>query len=101
MPKLKPNHVSPTPEENARILAAIAADPETFELDEAWFARARPAAEVVPHIVERYLKFRASPEGRKYFPDDGSAPPDAEPSTPAAALEPEPQPHHQPAPIQR
>ena len=97
MPKLKPNHVSPTPEENARILAAIAADPETFELDEAWFARARPAAEVVPHIVERYLKFRASPEGRKYFPDDSSAPPDAETPIPVPSLESEPQP--QPTPV--
>lgn len=76
MPKLKPNH-SPTPEENARILAAIAADPETCELDEARFARARPAAEVALHIVGRYLKFRASPEGCKYSPDDdndGKAP---------------------------
>ena len=95
MPKLKPNHVSPTPEENARILAAIAADPETCELDEAWFARARPAAEVVPHIVERYLKFRASPEGRKYFPDDdndGNAPDNGSSPLPAPAPESEAQP---------
>ena len=97
MPRLKPTHISPTPEENARILAAIAADPETFELDAAWFARARPATEVAPDIVERYRKFRASPEGRKYFPDDGNAPPDAEPSIPAPALEPEPQPQPTPA----
>ena len=90
MPKLKPNHVSPTPEENARILAAIAADPETFELDEAWFARARPAAEVVPDIVERYRKFRASPEGRKYFPDDGNTPTDADNPIPAQPPETEP-----------
>ena len=95
MPRLKPTHISPTPEENARILAAIAADPETFELDEAWFARARPAAEVVPHIVERYRKFRASPAGRKYFPDDNdaNAPTGEEPPIPATApLESEAQP---------
>ena len=93
MPRLKPTHISPTPEENARILAAIAADPETFELDEAWFARARPAAEVAPDIVERYRKFRAAPEGRKYFPEEGNAPPDADNPLPAAAeMEPQPTP---------
>ena len=97
MPRLKPTHISPTPEENARILAAIAADPETFELDEAWFARARPAAEVAPDIVERYRKFRAAPEGRKYFPEEGNAsdngdvplpatPPEMEPQRPVAGL---------------
>ena len=45
MPKLKVGHISPTPEENAQINAGIAADPDTFELDDAWFARALPARE--------------------------------------------------------
>ncbi len=40
--------------EDAAIEAGIEADPETLELDEAWFDKARPAREVVPTIVERY-----------------------------------------------
>ena len=35
----------PTPEEDAQINAGIAADPDTFELDDEWFARALPAKE--------------------------------------------------------
>ena len=38
----------PTEEENARIEAGIAADPDSPELDDDWFARARPAAEALP-----------------------------------------------------
>lgn len=51
MPKLKAGHVSPTDEEDAAINAGIAVDPEAFELDEEWFKRARPAAEVLPADV--------------------------------------------------
>ena len=40
--------------ENAAIEAGIEADPDTLELNEAWFDKARPASEVVPTIVERY-----------------------------------------------
>ena len=58
MPKLKSGHVSPTPGENYAINAAVAADPETTELDDAWFERARPASEVAPHIVRRYRRTR-------------------------------------------
>ncbi len=46
MPKLKPAIIYPTPEEDAQITAQIEADPEDFELDAAWFARAKPASEV-------------------------------------------------------
>ena len=67
MPRLKPNDIPLTPEENARVKAAIAADPETFELDEEWFARARPAAEVVPELVEQYRQYRAAQAGHKYL----------------------------------
>ncbi len=55
MPPLKPNHVSPTPEEEARIDAGIALDPDNPELTEEDFARMRPAIEVVPEIVAWYL----------------------------------------------
>ena len=48
--------------EEAAIQAGIAADPDTFELDEEWFKQARPASEVVPHVVESFHRTRA---GRK------------------------------------
>jgi uncharacterized protein (DUF4415 family) len=38
----------PTDEEDARINAGIAANPDSPELDDEWFKRARPAAEVLP-----------------------------------------------------
>lgn len=61
MPKLKPNDVPLTPEEDAAVIAGIAADPDTFEVDDEWFSRAKPAAEVAPHLVKRYLKQREEP----------------------------------------
>ena len=48
MPQLKPGHISPTDEEDAAILAGIAADPDTFELDAEWFATAKAFREVYP-----------------------------------------------------
>lgn len=41
----------PTAEEDARINAGITADSDSPELDDAWFARARPAHEVLPPKV--------------------------------------------------
>lgn len=38
--ELRPDTIVPTPEEDAAINAGIAADPDTEELDDAWFARA-------------------------------------------------------------
>ena len=58
MPKLRPDTIVPTSEEDAEIDAAIAADPDTEELDDAWFARARPAAAVDPDLVERVRRGR-------------------------------------------
>lgn len=58
MPKLKPGHISPTPAEEYAINVGIATDPEASELDDAWFERAQPASEVVPHIVQRYRRTR-------------------------------------------
>lgn len=71
MPRLKPNDIPLTPEENARVKAAIAADPETFELDAEWFTQARPAAEVVPELVEQYRQYRAAPAGHHPAPAVG------------------------------
>ena len=45
----------PTAEEDARINAGIAADLDNPELDDAWFARARPAREVLPPQVYEEL----------------------------------------------
>ena len=54
MPKLKPDHIWPTPEEDAAIRAAIAEDPDTFEADEEWFREARPFKEVFPELWEAW-----------------------------------------------
>lgn len=54
MPPLRPEHISLTDEEDAQILTAIEADPDTWSpTDEEW-AQMRPAAEVHPEIVAAY-----------------------------------------------
>lgn len=45
MPKLKPDTIFPTAEEERQIAAAIAADPDDFEIDKEWIANAKPASE--------------------------------------------------------
>ncbi len=52
MPELKPDTVWPTPEEDAEINRQIAEDPDDFELDDDWFARARPITDVMPVLAE-------------------------------------------------
>ena len=48
----------PTDEEEEAVQRGIALDPEAPEwTDEDW-ARARPAVEAVPHVVERHLRRR-------------------------------------------
>ena len=37
--------------EEVAIQAGIASDPDTFELDDQWFRRARPVAEIHPHLI--------------------------------------------------
>ena len=44
--------------EETAINVGIARDPDAAELDSEWFARARPAVEVVPNIVERARRVR-------------------------------------------
>ena len=67
MPKLKVNDIPLTPEEDALVKAGIAADPDTYELDDEWFTRAKPAAEVAPHLVERYRRRLAGQAGHRYL----------------------------------
>ena len=50
--------IIPSPEEDAVINAGIADDPDTFDLDDEWFAGAKPFHEAVPHILERYRRSR-------------------------------------------
>lgn len=53
----------PTPEEDAAINAGIAADPDSHELDAEWFAKAKPANEVLsPEVYAALVTKR--PRGR-------------------------------------
>jgi len=61
MPKLKPGIIFPTDEEDALINAGIAADPDARELDDDWFARARPAREVLPPALYAALTDKTNP----------------------------------------
>jgi len=61
MPALKPGTIWPTPEEDAQIQAGIDADPDARELDEEWFAKARPAKEVLPPALYAQLTDKSKP----------------------------------------
>jgi len=69
MPQLKPGHISPTPEEAIMIQAGIDADPDNPELDDAWFARARPAKEVLPPAVYAALTDKSKPAVFRHVTD--------------------------------
>jgi len=62
MPKPKPEGISPTAEEEARINAGIAADVDAHEWTEADFSRAKPAAQVLPEAT--YAALLKRPRGR-------------------------------------
>ena len=51
-PNLNPGRSCRPRRRTRRSIPAIAADPDTFELDDEWFARARPAIEVDADLVE-------------------------------------------------
>ena len=56
--------------EEVAINAGIAADPDTWELTPEEMAEARPASEVLPHIVEAYRqgKLKVRTRGRQKAP---------------------------------
>ena len=56
MQKPESEPICPSMKEEARIRTGIEADPGTLELDDEWFAKARPASEAHPRIVERYRR---------------------------------------------
>ena len=56
MPKLKPNHISPTPEEDAAIMAGIAEDPDDFESTPELWKYSRPGTEVMPNFIKRWKR---------------------------------------------
>ena len=58
MSRDKDSIVIPGLEEDAAINAGIAEDPDTFELSDEWFDRAKPSEEAVPHILERFRATR-------------------------------------------
>lgn len=70
MPPLKPGTIWPTPEEEEEINRGIALDPDAQPWTEEEWARSRPAAEVVPHIVKAYREGRLTiaPHLRKEHP---------------------------------
>jgi len=51
-----------SPEEDAAITAAALSDPDNPPLTEEFFKRARPAREVMPEIVDAYLRSRGRPK---------------------------------------
>ncbi len=59
--KIQATLVSPSPEENERIVALIAADSEIWDLTEEDFARVHPAPEDNPALVAAYPLSRGRP----------------------------------------
>ena len=57
-PKVESRLIYPTPEEDERINAGIAADPDTWELTDEDFARMRPMSETHPELLEAIRRSR-------------------------------------------
>ncbi len=62
MPKLKRDIIWPTDEEDARINAGIAADPDTYELTDEEFKRLRPMGRPRSEITKERITIRLSPD---------------------------------------
>ena len=68
MPKLKPGTILTTDEEDIHIKEGIAADPDTFEMTDKMLAKARPASETHPKIVDAYKRTRGEQRKPKKTP---------------------------------
>ena len=64
MPKLKPGHISPTPEEDVAINAGIAADPDAKEWTDKEFREAKPASDFFTPEALKALTAAKRPRGR-------------------------------------
>lgn len=62
MPKLKSGTIIPSPEENAAINAGIAADPDTYELDDTEFAQLGRAGRFHAAVTKERINIRLSPD---------------------------------------
>ena len=59
MPKLKTQHISPTPAEDQTINAGIAADKDARELNAAWFTKSKPASQAfAPDTYDALLSIK-------------------------------------------
>jgi uncharacterized protein (DUF4415 family) len=72
MPKLKPGTIWPTDEEDAKINAGIAADPDTYEMTDAEFKRLRPMGRPKAEITKERITIRLSPDVVEQFRATGS-----------------------------
>ncbi len=72
MPKMKRKIILPTPEEDAAIRAAIAEDPDTFELDAQWFREAKPLKDVLPDLYEAWYGNSQKPDQPPPSSDTGT-----------------------------
>ncbi|MFT3791453.1 MAG: BrnA antitoxin family protein [Rudaea sp.] len=63
--------ILPTPEEDARINAGIAADPDTYELSDAEFKRLRSVGRPRAEVTKERITIRLSPEVLRPFRNSG------------------------------
>lgn len=71
MPKLKQGTIFPGEEEDARINAGIAADPDTYELSDEDFKKLRPVGRPKSENPKEAISIRFSPEVVSYFRSTG------------------------------
>jgi uncharacterized protein (DUF4415 family) len=74
MPRLKPGHISPTPEEDAAITAAAMADPDAIPFTDAEWKASTPTRRLgrpVAEVTKERITIRLSPEVVARFKSGG------------------------------
>ena len=71
MPKLKAGTIFPTDEEDAKIRAGIAADPDSYELTEEEVKQMRSVGRPKAAVTKDSITIRLSPEVTNYFRETG------------------------------